>query len=121
VDGRLLPRPPLEDLPAGVPLLTGTNLDEARLFFVPSGTLDTIDGPALETRAARHGLSAEGLAVYGARRPAGDTFADIYTDWRYRMPAIELAEASRRVWMYRLDGVPLAADGGLGSCHTEWR
>ncbi|HEY0936161.1 MAG TPA: carboxylesterase family protein, partial [Trebonia sp.] len=55
VDGSSLPAAPLTAFAAGqgsgVPLLTGSNRDEARLFFVAPGTIGLIDEPALAAAA----------------------------------------------------------------------
>ena len=57
VDGSILPVAPLTAIAAGqgsgVPLLIGSNRDEARLFLVASGAIDLIDDPALERRRER--------------------------------------------------------------------
>src|SRR5580658_7125006 len=115
VDGSVLPAAPLPAIRAGqgsdVPLLTGTNRDEARLFLVAAGTIDLIDEPALAAVAGAYGLSGDGLAVYRANRTsggAGDVLAAVITDWFFRVPAIRVAEArcasgGAGTWMYRFD------------------
>src|SRR6266702_2952600 len=74
VDGSVLPAAPLDSLSAGqggnVPLLIGSNRDEARLFLVAAATIDLIDEPTLAAVAGAYGLSPEALAVYRAIRPA---------------------------------------------------
>ena len=73
VDGSVLPAAPLASIGAGqggnVPLLIGSNRDEARLFLVAAGTIDLIDEPTLAAVAGAYGLSPEALAVYRASRP----------------------------------------------------
>ena len=121
IDGRTLPGAPLDHLIFDGPLLAGSNRDESRLFFLPSGALAQMDDVFLEASAHRFGLSPQGLAVYRQQSPdasPGDVFAAVDTDRRFRRPAIDLAEAAPRAWLYRFDGVPLAANDGLGSCHT---
>jgi len=129
VDGSVLPAAPLSALASGqgsgVPLLIGSNLDEARLFLVAAGTIDVIDPVTLGAVASAYGLPDAGLAVYSGNRPsgsAGDVLAAVITDWFFRVPAIRVAEARsgsgpRRTWMYRFDYPAPAANGGLGSCH----
>jgi len=129
VDGSVLPAAPLPAIRAGqgsdVPLLTGTNRDEARLFLVAAGTIDLIDEPALAAVAGAYGLSGDGLAVYRANRTsggAGDVLAAVITDWFFRVPAIRVAEAhcaaSRAAtWMYRFDSPEPRDNHGLGACH----
>ncbi len=56
VDGTVLPAPPLEAFAAGqgrdIPLLIGSNRDEARLFLVAAGTIDFIDDATLAAASA---------------------------------------------------------------------
>ena len=108
-----------------VPLLIGTNRDEARLFLVAAGTIGVIDEPTLAAVASVYGLSGDGLAVYRANRPAGgagDVLAAVISDWFFRVPAIRVAEArcaagAAGTWMYRLDYPEPGDNHGLGACH----
>jgi para-nitrobenzyl esterase len=130
VDGPVLPAAPLEGIAAGrgggVPLLIGSNRDEARLFLVAAGTIDLIDEPALAAVAGAYGLSGDGLTVYRANRPgagAGDILAAVITDWFFRIPAIRVAEAraasgAAGTWMYRFDHPDSAENHGFGACHA---
>ena len=131
VDGTVLPAAPLPAISAGqgggVPLLIGSNLQEARLFLVAPATIDLIDEPTLAVAAGGYGLPASGLAVYQANRPGGtpgDVLAAVITDWFFRIPAIRVAEArdsaagSARTWMYRFDWPEPQANKGLGACHA---
>ena len=128
VDGTVLPAAPLESLAAGqggdIPLLIGTNRDEARLFLVAPGTIGLIDEPTLAVVAGAYGLAADGLAVYRAARPdasAGDIAAAVTTDWFFRVPAIRVAEAragSGPTWMYRFDHPEPRDNHGFGACHA---
>src|SRR5215470_12734840 len=115
VDGSVLPAAPLASFAAGqggnVPLLIGSNRDEARLFLVAAGTIDLIDEPTLAAVAGAYGLSGEALAVYRAGRAdasPGDLLAAVITDWFFRIPPIRVAEAralagAGDTWMYRFD------------------
>jgi para-nitrobenzyl esterase len=138
VDGPVLPAAPLEGMAAGhgsrVPLLIGSNAQEARLFLVAPGTIGLIDEPTLAAGAGAYGLSAPGVAAYVADRPGaspGDVLAAVISDWFFRVPAIRVAEtraasagASAGVsgaagtWMYRFDWPEPPANGGLGACHA---
>jgi para-nitrobenzyl esterase len=130
VDGPVLPAAPLEGIAAGrgggVPLLIGSNRDEARLFLVAAGAIDLIDEPALAAVAGAYGLSGDGLTVYRANRPgagAGDILAAVITDWFFRIPAIRVAEAraasgAAGTWMYRFDHPDPAENHGFGACHA---
>ena len=129
VDGSVLPAAPLSSFASGqgsgVPLLIGSNRDEARLFLVPTGAIDLIDAVTLGAVAGAYGLPDAGLAVYSGNRPSGspgDVLAAVITDWFFRIPAVRVAEArfgtgSGRTWMYRFDYPAPAANYGLGACH----
>jgi para-nitrobenzyl esterase len=127
VDGTVLPADPLTAIAAGqgrdVPLLIGSNRDEARLFLVAAATIDAIDEPTLGAVASAYGLSPDGLAVYRGNRPGGspgDIMAAVITDWFFRIPPIRIAEAragSGRTWSYRFDHPAPQDNHGLGACH----
>jgi para-nitrobenzyl esterase len=130
IDGQVVPAAPVEAMAAGpgsgVPLLIGSNLDEARLFLVAPGTIGLIDEPSLAMAAGAYGLDGNGLAAYRANRPdgsPGDILAAVITDWFFRVPAIRVAEArgasaAARTWMYRFDWPEPQANNGLGACHA---
>jgi len=130
VDGAVLPVAPITAIATGqgsrVPLLIGSNRDEARLFLVASGTIDLIDDPALDAAARVYGLSPDNLAVYRGNRPdasAGDILAAVITDWFYRIPAIRVAEAraasgTSSTWMYRFDHPAPRDSHRFGACHA---
>jgi para-nitrobenzyl esterase len=130
VDGPVLPLAPIDGMAAGhgsrVPLLIGSNGQEARLFFVAPGTIGLIDEPTLAVAAGAYGLSAAGVAAYAANRPGaspGDVLAAVISDWFFRVPAIRVAEtraavSSAGTWMYRFDWPAPQANGGLGACHA---
>ncbi len=129
VDGEVLPADPLTAIAAGqggdVPLLIGTNRDEARLFLVAAGTIDVIDEPTLGAVAAAYGLSQDDLGVYRANRPGGspgDILAAVVSDWFFRIPAIRIAEArasagTPKTWSYRFDRPEPQDNHRLGACH----
>jgi para-nitrobenzyl esterase len=130
VDGSVLPAAPLASLRAGqggnVPLLIGSNRDEARLFLVAAGTIDLVDEPTLTAVAGAYGLSPEAVAVYRASRPGaspGDLLAAVITDWFFRIPPIRVAEARASAgagdtWMYRFDHPDPRDNHGFGACHA---
>ena len=128
LDGEVLPRPPLEAFAdgqaAGVPVLIGSNRDEARLFLVAAGSIDFIDDAALVTAAGVYGLSPEGVDVYRANRPdatPGDLLAAVVTDWFFGIPGLRVAEARANAgttWVYRFDHPSPATNHGLGACHA---
>ena len=124
VDGDVLAMRPIDAIADGagaeVDLLVGTNRDELRLYLVPNGVIDAIDHAALSGFAARLGLDPSRCSAYttGSTDP-GATFADMYTDWYFRIPALRMAEAHRgRSHVYEFAwGSPLF-DGRLGACHA---
>ncbi len=130
VDGSVLPAAPLASFAAGqggnVPLLIGSNRDEARLFLVAANTIDLIDEPTLAAVAGAYGLPGEALAVYRAARPGaspGDLMAAMITDWFFRIPPIRVAEARAAAgagdtWMYRFDHPEPQDNHRFGACHA---
>jgi para-nitrobenzyl esterase len=130
VDGVVLPRDPAEVIARGeghdVQVLIGCNLDEFRLFTVPTGQFGAIPEALARATAARYGLEpARAFDVYRAARPAatpGELHARLVTDWIYRIPAVRLAEAYARrrpgsVYAYEFTWQPSAFDGMIGACH----
>jgi para-nitrobenzyl esterase len=134
VDGSVLPAAPLASFAAGqggnVPLLIGSNRDEARLFLVAANTIDLIDEPTLAAVAGAYGLTGEALAVYRAGRPGarpGDLLAAVISDWFFRIPPIRVAEARAAAgaaagagdtWMYRFDHPEPQDNHRFGACHA---
>ena len=129
VDGTVVPEPPLEAMAAGrggdVPLLAGSNRDEARLFLVAPDTIDQIDEATLGATAAAYGLTPDALAGYRANRPdasPGDVLAAVITDWFFRIPAIRVAEARATghatTWTYRFDHPDPGGNHRFGACHA---
>jgi len=126
IDGTVLSADPLAALRAGqgsgIPLLTGSNRDEARLFFVAPGVIDFINDPALELVAGGYGLSPDDIAVYRDNRPGaspGDILAAVITDWFFGIPCLRVAEArGGSTWVYRFDYPAPADNHRLGACHA---
>jgi para-nitrobenzyl esterase len=100
IDGDVLPVHPLTALRNGagraVPLLTGTNAEEFRLFLVPGGMAAMITDEALPGLLGALGLRQDIAALYRANRPgasAGDVLCALLTDRFFRLPALAVAEA----------------------------
>lgn len=106
----------------GIDLLIGSNLEEYRLFLVPTGRLDAVPESTLRATTAAYGLDpAEALPVYRAARPdatPGELLAAVATDWFYRIPAIRLAEAVPGSYLYEFSWRSPQFDGALGACHA---
>jgi para-nitrobenzyl esterase len=130
VDGPVLPAAPLTSIAAGqggnVPLMIGSNREEARLFLVAANTIDLIDEPTLAAAAGAYGLSGDAVAIYQGNRPgasAGDVLAAVVTDWFFRIPPIRVAEAraasgAGHTWMYRFDYPEPQDNDRFGACHA---
>jgi para-nitrobenzyl esterase len=130
VDGGFLPRQPVDALDAGmsadIPLIIGSNRDEATLFFAGDRALRP-DGPGLDDAALLARLAGLGddatpvVTAYRESRPEA-TNAELYlaimSDQLMRIPSIRLAE-------HKLAGGPARvfsylfcwAAGALGSAH----
>jgi para-nitrobenzyl esterase len=132
VDGRVLPRHPLDELAAGVargvPLLVGTTLDEWKLFGFMDVELRQLDEARIAARIQQRLAHADGARIaagYRASRPQADGAAlwvAIETDRVFRLPAIRLAETqlgvTSDVFMYRYTWASPAFGGVLGACHA---
>ncbi|MFG1925969.1 carboxylesterase/lipase family protein [Cryptosporangium sp. NPDC048952] len=118
VDGDVLPVHPLEAV-SDVPLLTGWNRDEARLFLVAAQTIDLIDDATLALAAGGYGLPEDGIRYYRqAHATPGDALARVVGDWTFALPALAVADAHRgRTWVYRFDYPDPNANSNLGACH----
>ena len=138
IDGDLIPRHPLAAIrdgeARGIPLLIGTNLDEARLFAPLDPEATTLDEAELLARcreaipggtdAARRAIAVyrDARAARGERVEAGDLWFAIESDRTMRYPAMRLAalQAAHQPETYAyLFTWPSPAMGGLfGACHA---
>jgi para-nitrobenzyl esterase len=136
VDGKILPQRPIDAVAGGsadnIPILIGTNLDEAKLFSTMNEEVSNMDEARLLKRCQR--LMPEGdvsglIENYRkARQQRGmsttpaEIFMALQTDKGFRIPAIHLAEShSRRnqpTYMYLFTWVSPFKDGALGACHA---
>ncbi len=138
IDGDVIPRDPLaairDGLARGIPLLIGTNLDEARLFAPLDPEATTLDDAELlarcaeaipgGTETARRAIAVyrEARAARGERVEPGDLWFAIESDRTMRHPAMRLAalHAAHQPETYAyLFTWPSPAMGGLfGACHA---
>jgi len=129
IDGEVLPLHPLGALKAGVgsdvALLTGTNTEEFRLFFVPTGTAAMVTDETLPGFLAALGIQADTGAVYRANRPgatAGDVLCALVTDRFFRNPALAAAEARAAAGgpapTYLYEFAWPSPVGGIGAAHA---
>ena len=128
IDGTVIPTSIESALRSGsaadVPLLTGTNADEWKLFDMMDTA--TVDDAELVRRL--QALSPDGhkaLAAYREAHPELDAkhlFSAFMTDVAFRIPAIGLLEAQRavtdQVWSYWFTWPTPAMGGALGCCHA---
>ena len=129
VDGEVLPRAPLEAFADGVasdiPVLAGSNRDEARLFLVAPGLIDHIDDATVTAGTAAYGLPPAGLELYRGNRPGaspGDLMAAVVSDWFFMVPAVRHAEARAAgggtTFVYRFEHPDPADNHGFGAAHA---
>ena len=132
VDGQALPRHPFDpDAPAisaNVPLIIGTNKDEATLFLLSDTDFATLDDAGLRTRvkalagSATDSLIAAYHHVHPQASPA-DLFAAISSDRMMRLNSITQAErkyaqGAAPVYMYQFTWETPILNGFLKSCHA---
>jgi para-nitrobenzyl esterase len=140
VDGRVLPKHPVEALKAGAaagkPIMIGTNLDEARLFGAALPGARDLDEAGLSTRlaglvpgAAEEPARATAIArAYREARAARgqgvtpfELHMAIQTDRLFRYHSTLVADAQStqaRVYAYLFTWPSPLMDGILGSCHA---
>ncbi|HSI17170.1 MAG TPA: carboxylesterase family protein [Sphingomonas sp.] len=122
----VLPEPPVAALGKGagaaIDVLIGTNSEEMRLYFVPTGVKQKMFGwlarrfVGKSSPHARAALRAYGLGQKGVS--AGDAFTTALTDMVFRWPARVYAAAHQgRTHMYEFDWRSPASGGELGACH----
>ena len=131
VDGQVVPDLPMHRIASAdgpsVPIVIGTNLDEARywLYYIPE--LDRLPlrfyRPWLESLVGDR--ADEVIADYRTERPELDeaqTGMGMSGDVAFRMPAIRMAEAFADrgvpVWMYLATVTSPDLDGRMGSPHA---
>jgi para-nitrobenzyl esterase len=132
VDGQVLVNHPFEPaapaVSAAVPLLIGTNKDEATLFLLADQKLETLDEAGLDARVqAFAGASTEKLiAAYRQAQPQNspaDLFVSIASDRFMRINSIiqaerKYAQGAAPVFMYLFTWETPVLHGRLKSCHA---
>ncbi|MBD0322864.1 MAG: carboxylesterase/lipase family protein [Aldersonia sp.] len=134
VDGEIVPRYPVSAFRKGlshrVPLIIGTNRNEASLFRLLKSSLVPITPTTVNEMLRllsedRPELSAEMLAQVTAAYPAFGTKKGalaLSTDAGFRMPSVWVADAHSRhapTWMYRFDyATPMLKAARLGAAHA---
>jgi para-nitrobenzyl esterase len=134
VDHVSLPVHPQDAVEAGsshhVPIITGTNRDEMRLFMMMDPKAFDVDDDDLVSRVgALPGVGRDRAPdlVADYRRMSPDLspsrlLGAIETDYVFRVPAIRHADANAATgaptWMYWFTWATPAFGGALGSCHA---
>ncbi|GCE21729.1 carboxylesterase/lipase family protein [Dictyobacter kobayashii] len=112
VDGTTLPHYPLDAVAQGkgarVPLLLGTNRDEARLYMALDPQLTHPDRQILHTLfGSNSATAADAYATARQKHPPEEAWAIVLTDYLYRLGVIHLAREQAYqhlpVWLYRFD------------------
>lgn len=127
-DAKIIDRSPMEDLAKNdgnrVPVIVGSTDSEYRLFLMPGGRLQKITDKDVNTVINVLGLPADALQAYtknsiSAENP-GDIYAQIMSDYTFRMPALNIARMMSRnqnTWFYNFSWRSLAYNGRLGAAH----
>lgn len=125
IDGVVLPQKPIDAIREGaganIPLLTGTTLEEWKLFAAPNPALRFMTAKGFEERVTRIAKDAapDVLAAY-TEGSAYERFNAMMTDKTFAVPAIRMLEAQGAhapVYGYRFDWRSKLLGGILGSCH----
>jgi para-nitrobenzyl esterase len=141
VDGRIVPRQPLEAIAAGeaagIPVLAGTNRDEWKLFTLFDSRTRRLDAAGLRRRLERilPGKDEDGVAfaertleLYRSARAGRsgvtplELWEAIQADRVFRYPATRLAELQSahepRTYQYLFEWAPRLARRRIGACHA---
>ncbi|MGN7778767.1 carboxylesterase/lipase family protein [Mycolicibacterium sp. 22603] len=125
IDGNIVPAMPRDLMHSGaahdVDFMLGTNAEEARLFFVPDGSIGRMDPRMPTVLAHRYGAQADDVQqAYHQRgiHDHGDVAAAVLTDGFYRVPALRIASHQPNAYLYQFTWKSPAYDGKLGSCHA---
>ncbi|MER6238765.1 carboxylesterase family protein [Streptomyces clavifer] len=117
VDDDVVPADP--PLPS-VDLLLGCNREEYRLWFVPSGALDRVNGLTLRLALLKSRISGRVARLYRASRPGakpGVILGEMATDFLLRGPLNRLADSRpARTYLYEFAWRSPVME--LGACHA---
>jgi para-nitrobenzyl esterase len=136
VDGMSLPEAPLAALARGaaarVPLIVGTNRDEAGFFVLSDSQIAGMDEEAVLRHLHRSAPVADPKSVVDSYRAARskreervtprDVWVAAASDLVFRWPSLRLAAAhghhDPRTYVYLFDWETPIFDGALGACHA---
>jgi len=128
IDNNLIVNTPitnlLKNINPSIPIIVGSTDQEARLYLVPSGEVDSTKADKVSLFLDDLKLSGMPLNSYsqGMNKDAyGDIYAQIQSDFTFRMPALHIAEQLSKngnsVWHYNFSWKSLAFAGRLGAAH----
>lgn len=134
VDGEALPEIPLDAIQKGsaksIPVLTGSNLEEAKLFSSMSPALKDLDEDGLVKRVQRQLPLEYGTPLIeqyrtlrkkrGLDTSPAEILMAIQTDQQFRIPDVRLAETHHRLGVkaYNYLFTWESPVPGLGACHA---
>ncbi|MGO4105719.1 carboxylesterase/lipase family protein [Leifsonia sp. YAF41] len=129
LDSNLVPRNPGTALAAGagrgIPLLIGTNTEEYRLWFIPTGLMQKVGWLHILVAMLKFRISPRTVSRYRRNRPGcsvGELFGALATDLLLRVPVNRLADArfaqpdGATTHVYEFAWRSPVAD--LGACHA---
>jgi para-nitrobenzyl esterase len=129
LDSTLVPRNPATAIGAGrgssIPLLIGANTEEYRLWFIPTGLMNTIGWLHIGVAMLKFGISPRTVRRYRRNRPGctlGELFGALATDLLLRVPVNRIADArlaqpgGATTHVYEFAWRSPVAD--LGACHA---
>lgn len=114
----------LKNVNPSIPVIVGSTDQESRLYLLPSGELDSTQADKIPLFLDDLQLSGAPLERYsqGKNKIAyGEIYAQIQSDYTFRMPALHIAEQlvknGNSVWHYNFSWQSLAFAGRLGAAH----
>lgn len=129
IDDALIPTNPAEALQNGagasIPLLIGSNTEEYRLWFIPTGLLNKIGWLHVAVAMLKFGIPPRTVRLYRRNRPGctvGELFGALATDLLLRAPVNRIADArlsqpsAAATYVYEFAWRSPMAD--LGACHA---
>lgn len=127
-DGKIIVKSPMEDLALNngnhVPVIVGSTDSEFRLYLLPGDGLQKITDKDVTSIINEIGLPVTALQAYArnsiATENPGDIYAQIMSDYTFRMPALNIAQILKRnqnTWFYRFSWRSPAYNGQLGASH----
>lgn len=127
-DGKIIVKSPMEDLALNngnhVPVIVGSTDSEFRLYLLPEDGLQKITDKDVTSIINEIGLPVTALQAYArnsiATENPGDIYAQIMSDYTFRMPALNIAQilkCNQNTWFYRFSWRSPAYNGQLGASH----